>query len=113
MKLWTLKEAYVKAVGRGISAAPGLKGFSFSLHPSNSHGPRQSIAFSTVDQADAGKWDFALMQPTAEHLGAVCCGRGAVNEPLQLKTFMLGPLAEDSSWAQGHHSPVLAMGSSD
>lgn len=28
MQLWTLKEAFVKAKGIGISAPPGLKGFS-------------------------------------------------------------------------------------
>jgi phosphopantetheinyl transferase len=28
MALWTLKESVVKAKGSGISAAPGLKGFS-------------------------------------------------------------------------------------
>lgn len=28
LHLWTLKEAYVKAIGRGIRAAPGLKSFS-------------------------------------------------------------------------------------
>jgi phosphopantetheinyl transferase len=28
MQLWTLKEAFVKALGTGISAGPGLKGFS-------------------------------------------------------------------------------------
>eukprot|EP00891_Asterochloris_glomerata_P005347 jgi/Astpho2/5347/Aster-x1290 len=31
VQLWTLKEAYVKALGRGISASPGLKGFSIDI----------------------------------------------------------------------------------
>ena len=33
VRLWTLKEAYVKAVGRGISAPPGLNAFSLTLQP--------------------------------------------------------------------------------
>ncbi|GAB4819359.1 hypothetical protein N2152v2_006405 [Parachlorella kessleri] len=38
LQLWTLKEAYVKALGRGISAHPGLRGFAFRVAP---RGPGQ------------------------------------------------------------------------
>lgn len=31
MRLWTLKEAYIKAVGCGIDAPPGLQGFTVTL----------------------------------------------------------------------------------
>lgn len=34
MELWTLKEAYVKALGRGIAAPPGLRGFSVTVEGS-------------------------------------------------------------------------------
>ena len=33
LQLWTLKESYVKALGRGISAPPGLRSFSFCVAP--------------------------------------------------------------------------------
>lgn len=35
IRLWTLKEAYVKAKGLGIAASPGLRSFSFELLLSN------------------------------------------------------------------------------
>jgi 4'-phosphopantetheinyl transferase len=75
IKLWTLKEAYVKAIGRGIGAPPGLRGFSFILNEASSellfdanigkHHPEV--------QNSSNAWKFALMQPVEGHLAAVCC----------------------------------------
>ncbi|KAL3139024.1 hypothetical protein ABBQ32_005825 [Trebouxia sp. C0010 RCD-2024] len=43
VQLWTLKEAYVKAVGQGISAAPGLSGFSIVLQPDSGLADRMQL----------------------------------------------------------------------
>ena len=50
LQLWTLKEAYVKALGRGISAPPGLRSFSFRV------GGQQAAAAEALlwQQAAAG-----------------------------------------------------------
>ena len=84
MELWTLKEAYVKAVGQGISAAPGLKGFSVLLQPDAGLADRvqqmtaapiadaaYSISFqSNVETKDT--WGFMLLRLSNEHTAAVC-----------------------------------------
>ena len=110
LKLWTLKEAYLKAVGRGISGYPGLAGFTVDPRPaaatssdetpaaasatcsrtSSADVPTQpagsesghaaiqihmledEVHFVPPEGVDAGKWQFALMQPTARHIAAVC-----------------------------------------
>lgn len=55
--LWTLKEAYVKALGRGLSM--GLGGFAFRL----ADGPAARIALRAVDAAyPAASWRCLLLR---------------------------------------------------
>jgi 4'-phosphopantetheinyl transferase len=58
-RLWTLKEAFIKATGEGLNRA--LDSFSFSLDP-------VSIAFPSGEADEAAQWQFVEMRPTARHL---------------------------------------------
>lgn len=57
-RLWTLKEAYIKAHGDGM-ALP-LQQFTFSLEP-------LSIAFGPELSDDPVRWQFAALAPTPAH----------------------------------------------
>lgn len=85
VELWTLKESYVKAVGQGISAAPGLKGFSILLQQPNAGvaarvrqvtaAPVADIAYSVSFQSDVqtqDTWGFLLLSLSNHHTAAVC-----------------------------------------
>jgi 4'-phosphopantetheinyl transferase len=68
LALWTLKEAYVKAIGQGLS------------HPLNTVvfaiGDDDAIAFMPPSDVDAAEWHFRLLAPTVRHHLAV-----AVRQP--------------------------------
>ena len=70
-EIWTLKEAYIKARGLGLSLA--LDGFAFHLRPGEP--PQLTIDAQLSD--DAPSWQLALWQPTPEHCAALCVRRGA------------------------------------
>jgi 4'-phosphopantetheinyl transferase len=67
---WTLKEAYIKAVGLGL-AIP-LDHFSFLLEP----GAPVGIAFAPERDDDPADWQFATDRPSDRHHLAVAVRRG-------------------------------------
>lgn len=65
---WTLKEAYIKARGMGLSIP--LTGFSFTLEPLR-------IAFSPQIEDDPARWFFWRGNPVPSHQVALAAIRGA------------------------------------
>ena len=75
-ELWTLKEAYIKARGRGLSL--GLSRFSFL--PS---GSTATVRFDAGFDDDRETWDFQLFRPDGQHLIATAVRRTAA--PLRIE----------------------------
>jgi 4'-phosphopantetheinyl transferase len=67
-RLWTLKEAYIKAIGAGL-AAP-LDSFAFTFEPIR-------IDFRPGARGDATDWQFAILPTTDQHVLSVAVGRWA------------------------------------
>jgi 4'-phosphopantetheinyl transferase len=61
--LWTLKEAYIKAIGKGL--AHPLDTVTFRI------GTDGSLTFTPPADVDARCWQFALVSPTPRHRLAV------------------------------------------
>lgn len=125
LKLWTLKEAYVKALGRGFSAAP-FKNFTIRfraateghLHLSGNSNSKASeiIVESSVDPKTlTSNWQFALLELTGSHYAAICKekddntveGKGSV--PMKLTVRKTIPFVEDQC-VSGEDALVLVGG---
>ncbi|PNT66960.1 uncharacterized protein LOC100824512 isoform X2 [Brachypodium distachyon] len=102
IKLWTLKEAYVKALGRGFSGAPFNR---FSIMLETSQRIQVSKASNACNDSDhlSENWQFALAELNSSHYMAVCIeddprNQGSENGavPVGLKVWKTIPFVEDT-----------------
>ncbi|XP_066388914.1 uncharacterized protein [Miscanthus floridulus] len=105
IKLWTLKEAYVKALGRGFSGAPFNK-FSIILAANNriqiSVAPKVSNGSDSSCDCLSENWQFALAELNSSHCMAICIEDDSTSSdsengrlPLGLKVWKTIPFVED------------------
>ncbi|CAH9143107.1 unnamed protein product [Cuscuta epithymum] len=103
IKLWTMKEAYVKALGVGFSGSP-FKTFTLRFRPSSERSSLVNLnsdykALETaVDQQDHPKkimscWQFALIELDGSHYAAICTKKGEVSQ--SMKVWKTIPFQED------------------
>ncbi|CAA7029140.1 unnamed protein product [Microthlaspi erraticum] len=93
IKLWTLKEAYVKALGRGFSASP-FNTFSI-IQTEESYNLCQA-------EESVGEWKFKLLDLAASsHYAAICIEDDGVRVPMNVIVHRTIPFVEDeliSDW---------------
>ncbi|XP_057960720.1 uncharacterized protein LOC131152804 isoform X7 [Malania oleifera] len=109
IKLWTLKEAYVKALGRGFSAVP-FKTFTIQfgaatrrgLGPCDFDSEASEIVVDFLDDSKilTSNWQFALIELDGSHFAAICVKKdnsigGKENAPMRLTVWKTIPLVED------------------
>ncbi|XVE75949.1 hypothetical protein DITRI_Ditri12bG0133400 [Diplodiscus trichospermus] len=110
IKLWTLKEAYVKALGKGFSAVP-FKTFTirFRAKPMRNFHPRgNSVSKASeviIESSDdptklTNRWQFALLEVAGSHYAAICMEKdkivgGEANMPMKLTVRKTIPFVED------------------
>lgn len=106
IKLWTLKEAYVKALGRGFSGAPFNK---FSIILSANSGIQVSVVPKAFQDTNSScdylseNWQFSLSELNNSHYMAACIEDdsrtsdfGNDQLPLGLKIWKTIPFIEDT-----------------
>ncbi len=81
---WTLKEAYIKALGRGL--AQPLDSFNFRLTRERPH----RIDFSAAPPQEPRKWRFAVVETRPRFVAAVCAAADGP-ESIRLRCYRALP----------------------
>lgn len=68
-QLWTAKEAYLKARGLGITDSLDQVEVDFDA------GPGPALRLGTALEDSGGRWQLRYLQPTADHVVALCIER--------------------------------------
>ncbi|CAL9084792.1 unnamed protein product [Musa textilis] len=113
LRLWTLKEAYVKALGRGFSGAPfrdftiRFKKSTDSVVPERPKSEEFRIMIDTASDSEnlTANWQFALVELSGSHLAAICMEKdenmpGTEQEFLKLKVWKTLPFVEDKCMSE-------------
>ncbi|KAJ3693272.1 hypothetical protein LUZ60_008752 [Juncus effusus] len=96
IKLWTLKEAYVKATGRGFSSSP-FKNFTIQ---SLKNGMKLSIEADSDCEGLTVNWQFGQFEINNSHFLSICMERdsnfsGDEENPINTKIWRTIPFIED------------------
>jgi 4'-phosphopantetheinyl transferase len=102
-QLWTLKEAYIKAQGIGLSLP--LSQFSFHLQ---GEGPPYKILWKTAESEPSDVWQFILLRPSSTHTAAIAI-RTPQEQQLRLHIREAIPLVGE--WPMHRTVPLGASGS--
>lgn len=98
IKLWTLKEAYVKALGRGFSGAP-FNTFTIRFGSADPNSEDSAIVIVPLEKPTklTTNWQFAQVELAGSHYAAICRQNNRLpgGAPMKLIVRKTIPLVEE------------------
>uniref|UniRef100_A0A9R1WVE1 holo-[acyl-carrier-protein] synthase n=1 Tax=Lactuca sativa TaxID=4236 RepID=A0A9R1WVE1_LACSA len=96
IKLWTLKEAYVKALGRGFSGAP-FSTFTIRFRSVNPDSEDSEIVIVPLEKPSelTTNWQFAQVELAGSHYAAICRESNGGGAPMKVVVRKTIPLVEE------------------